>query len=127
MLAQVGALAATSANVPGGPDPCRLDDVPEELRGKAAAVLDGARLVADGCAGASGIGELVVLDPGGATTDVHSVATGAPSTAGVVERGLPEPRLKRTVEGDLGMRHNAATIVDAAGIEAICRDAPCER
>jgi L-threonylcarbamoyladenylate synthase len=44
VLAQVGAVAATSANTPGGPDPRRLDDVPEELRGKAAVVLDGGEL-----------------------------------------------------------------------------------
>ena len=32
VLAQVGAVAATSANLHGGPDPRRLDDVPEEIR-----------------------------------------------------------------------------------------------
>ncbi len=87
-----------------------------------AAVMEGARLVADGCAGASGLGELLVVDPGGATTDVHSVASGAPATPGVIPRGLPEPRVKRSVEGDLGMRHNAATIVEVAGLEVIAHD-----
>lgn len=86
-----------------------------------AAVLEGARLVADGVAGRSGLGALMVIDPGGATTDVHSVAVGTPA-AGVVPQGLPEPRVKRTVEGDLGMRHNAATIVDAAGVARIAHD-----
>ena len=88
-----------------------------------AAVMEGARLIADGCATAGGLGELMVVDPGGATTDVHSVATGEPQTAGAIRRGLPEPRVKRTVEGDLGMRHNAAAIVEAAGAEAIAREA----
>jgi uncharacterized protein (TIGR01319 family) len=87
-----------------------------------AAVMEGARLLADGCAGASGLGELLVVDPGGATTDVHSVAGGAPATPGVIPRGLPEPRVKRSVEGDLGMRHNAATIVEVASLDAIARD-----
>ena len=87
-----------------------------------AAVLEGARLVADGCANASGLGELMVVDPGGATTDGHSIASGAPATPGVIPRGLPEPRVKRSVEGDLGMRHNAATIVEVAGLEEIARD-----
>ena len=87
-----------------------------------AAVLEGARLIADGCAGASGLGELLVVDPGGATTDVHSVASGAPATPGVIPRGLPEPRVKRSVEGDLGMRHNAATIVEVAGLDNIAHD-----
>ena len=88
-----------------------------------AAVMEGARLLAEGCASASGLGELVVIDPGGATTDVHSIATGAPTTPGAVERGLPEPRVKRTVEGDLGMRHNAATIAEVAGLAWLAEDA----
>src|SRR5262249_38001491 len=41
-----------------------------------AAVLEGARLVADGVDGKSGLGPLLVVDPGGATTDVHSIADG---------------------------------------------------
>jgi uncharacterized protein (TIGR01319 family) len=88
-----------------------------------AAVLEGARLLADGPGGSGGLGDLVVLDPGGATTDVHSVASGKPSTEGVVQVGLPEPRVKRTVEGDLGMRHNAAAIVAAAGEDRLAREA----
>ncbi|MDE2208099.1 MAG: glutamate mutase L [Betaproteobacteria bacterium] len=88
-----------------------------------AAVMDGARLLADGHGSASGLGDLVVVDPGGATTDVHSVASGQPRVPGVVQRGLPEPRVKRTVEGDLGMRHNAAAIGEMAGIPALAADA----
>jgi len=87
-----------------------------------AAVMEGARLIADGCTSASGLGELLVVDPGGATTDVHSIANGAPATPGVIPHGLPEPRVKRSVEGDLGMRHNAATIVEAAGLDAVARE-----
>jgi uncharacterized protein (TIGR01319 family) len=90
-----------------------------------AAVLEGARLVADGLPGTRGLGALLLVDPGGATTDVHSVAAGAPAP-GVIVQGLPEPRVKRTVEGDLGMRHNAAGIAEAAGIEAVARDAGLE-
>jgi len=44
VLDRLGALAATSANLPGGPDPRRLGDVPEELRAGCAAVLDGGEL-----------------------------------------------------------------------------------
>lgn len=87
-----------------------------------AAVLEGARLVADGIDGHPGLGTVMVIDPGGATTDVHSVAAGA-SAAGVVPQGLPEPRIKRTVEGDLGMRHNAAAIVEAVGVMSIAAEA----
>lgn len=88
-----------------------------------AAVMEGARLLAEGCANASGLGELVVIDPGGATTDVHSVASGMATKAGTVQRGLPEPRVKRTVEGDLGMRHNAATIAEVAGVAELAEEA----
>jgi uncharacterized protein (TIGR01319 family) len=88
-----------------------------------AAVLEGARLLADGVPQRPGLGPLLVIDPGGATTDVHSIGTGDPSQPGVVRYGLPEPYAKRTVEGDLGMRYNAAGIVAAAGIDAIAADA----
>jgi uncharacterized protein (TIGR01319 family) len=80
-----------------------------------AAVLEAARLIAEGTTKAAGLGDTIVIDVGGATTDVHSVASGAPTRPGVVVRGLPELRLKRTVEGDLGMRVNAPTIVERYG------------
>jgi L-threonylcarbamoyladenylate synthase len=44
VLAQAGAVAATSANVTGGPEPRRIDEIPEELRAGCAAVLDGGEL-----------------------------------------------------------------------------------
>jgi L-threonylcarbamoyladenylate synthase len=44
VLDRVGALAATSANRPGEPDPRRLGDVPEEIRAGCAAVFDGGEL-----------------------------------------------------------------------------------
>ena len=44
LLGRVSALAATSANRTGGPDPARLEDVPEEFREGAAVVLDGGEL-----------------------------------------------------------------------------------
>ena len=87
-----------------------------------AAVLEGARLVADGLPGVPGLGTVLVVDPGGATTDVHSIAAGEPA-AGVIPQGLPEPRVKRTVEGDLGMRLSAAAIADAVGLDVIAADA----
>jgi uncharacterized protein (TIGR01319 family) len=105
------------------------DEFDQVLMPTPAAVLEGARLIADGCAGVAGLGPLLVVDPGGATTDVHSIADGAPSTETVIPMGLPEPRVKRTVEGDLGMRHNAATIIETAGIDSIAASAglsvPC--
>jgi uncharacterized protein (TIGR01319 family) len=95
------------------------DEFDRVLMPTPAAVLEGARLIADGVNGQGGLGPLLVVDPGGATTDVHSIADGNPSSEGVIPQGLPEPRVTRTVEGDLGMRHNAATIVETEGAEAI--------
>jgi tRNA A37 threonylcarbamoyladenosine synthetase subunit TsaC/SUA5/YrdC len=44
LLEAAGAVAATSANQPGGRDPARLDDVPAELRTRCGAALDGGEL-----------------------------------------------------------------------------------
>jgi L-threonylcarbamoyladenylate synthase len=40
VLDRFGAVAATSANLHGGPDPARVDDVPEELLNAVGAVVD---------------------------------------------------------------------------------------
>ncbi len=56
---------------------------------------------------------LCVVDLGGATTDVYSCVEGeSDSRARVV--GLPEPPMKRTVEGDLGLRVNALSLAQEA-------------
>ncbi len=71
------------------------------------AVLKGAELFAEA------LGDCLIFDVGGATTDVHSVSEGNPEWMHhLVE---PEPRAKRTVEGDLGVFVNARNIVDMAG------------
>jgi uncharacterized protein (TIGR01319 family) len=70
------------------------------------AVLEAAALLANGTSEEAGIGELLLVDVGGATTDVDSVARGIPTRDGVHTIGLKEPYAKRTVEGDLGMYHN---------------------
>lgn len=56
----------------------------------------------------------VVLDIGGATTDVHS-------SLGLERRTVAVPPLsdRRTVEGDLGMRWSAGSLLDAAGREGL--------
>ncbi len=80
-----------------------------------AAVLKAASVLSKGSDKEEGVGDLVVLDIGGATTDVHSLALGEPSKPGVTLRGLEEPFAKRTVEGDLGMRYSALSLWEAAG------------
>ncbi len=76
------------------------------------AVLNAAKLLAEGTREVQGLGDLMVVDIGGATTDVHSVAEGLPTKPNVMPKGLPEPYIKRTVEGDLGLRYNAKTIIE---------------
>lgn len=88
----------------------RFDDV---IVPTPAAVLDAAQLLADGTEGDPGLGPLMVVDVGGATTDVHSISS-LPPGDGLMPRGLPEPVAKRTVEGDLGVRVNALSLADLA-------------
>lgn len=89
-----------------------------------AAVLKAARVLADGTDKEEGIGDLIIIDIGGATTDVHSIADGEPTKPGVTVRGLQEPYAKRTVEGDLGMRVSSISLWEAAGTRRIKKFAP---
>lgn len=84
------------------------------------AVMRAMELLAKGCEGEAGVGDLVAVDVGGATTDVYSMADGMPGAANTVYKGLPEPYAKRTVEGDIGMRYSIRGIVDAAGMARVC-------
>jgi hypothetical protein len=74
------------------------------------AVLRGAELFAEA------LGDCLVFDVGGATTEVHSVTDGNPEYQ--MKAIEPEPRSKRTVEGDLGVFINAANIVQMTGDSA---------
>lgn len=110
-----------------------LDDVKEfvpVVSPTPMAVLEGIRLGADGTAGEKGWGDMLVVDVGGATTDVHSIGNGIPAGENVIARGLAEAYAKRTVEGDLGIRFNAATILARIGLDelagALRRDFPEE-
>ena len=79
------------------------------------AVMSAMELLAKGTDMQPGLGELIAVDLGGATTDVYSMASGAPCSGGTVVLGLPEPWAKRTVEGDIGMRYGAAGVLEAVG------------
>ncbi len=79
------------------------------------AVLNAAYLLSKGTRTIKGWGDLVIVDIGGATTDVHSICDGKPSKPYVVQMGLEEPMVKRTVEGDLGMRVSAESLLEAVG------------
>ncbi|WP_339277053.1 methylaspartate mutase accessory protein GlmL [Enterobacter asburiae] len=53
--------------------------------------------------------EFMLIDMGGATTDVYSASANMLSPDTVLH-GVPEPFVKRTVEGDLGMRVSAVVV-----------------
>lgn len=86
-----------------------------------AAVLKASQLLSTGTDLEDGLGDLVVVDIGGATTDVHSIADGEPTQPGITLKGLEEPFAKRTVEGDLGMRYSALSLWEAGGTRRIRR------
>jgi L-threonylcarbamoyladenylate synthase len=44
VVREVGVVAATSANLSGGPDPRRVEDVPEEIRSACGAIVDAGEL-----------------------------------------------------------------------------------
>ncbi|GAB2875808.1 glutamate mutase L [Nocardioides pacificus] len=78
--------------------------------------------------GHDGIGDVVVVDVGGATTDVHSVVevdpdTGlvetAPGGVGLSREVVATTPVTRTVEGDLGMRWSAVSTLEAAVAEGL--------
>lgn len=80
-----------------------------------AAVLNAAKVLGQGSDEEEGFGDLIIVDIGGATTDIHSIGYGEPTKGGVNMKGLEEPYAKRTVEGDLGMRYSAVSLWEAAG------------
>jgi uncharacterized protein (TIGR01319 family) len=65
------------------------------------AVLEGVRLAAQGCENLEGWGDMLVVDVGGATTDVHSIGYGHPAGE------------------NLGIRFNAATIMNRVGLDLL--------
>jgi len=63
------------------------------------------------------IGDVAVVDVGGATTDIHSVTDGSEEIASI--QMSPEPQAKRTVEGDLGVYVNARNMAQMIGFQEL--------
>lgn len=84
-----------------------------------AAVMQAMTLLAKGTDKTPGIGELIGVDVGGATTDIYSIAEGMPRQMNRVYKGLPEPYVKRTVEGDIGMRYSIEGVLAAVGAQRL--------
>ncbi|HEV2857437.1 MAG TPA: glutamate mutase L [Solirubrobacterales bacterium] len=77
------------------------------------AVLEATRLLAHGTEAVAGVGDVIVIDVGGATTDVHSSRSAEVATPGIEDSLLPPPPTLRTVEGDLGLRSGSAGVLAA--------------
>jgi uncharacterized protein (TIGR01319 family) len=68
------------------------------------------------------IGDLIIFDVGGATTDLHSVTGGSSEINSILIS--PEPVAKRTVEGDLGVYVNVAHVVEKIGMDNLKKEFP---
>ncbi|MBB3677123.1 glutamate mutase L [Modestobacter versicolor] len=82
------------------------------------AVLDGVAALAGLRAGAEVPGVLV-LDVGGATTDVHCVPVADAEQSALQRSAVGVPARRRTVEGDLGVQASAGALREAAAAEGL--------
>ena len=105
------------AHVIGGKHLSSRADFTSMVRGATPdVVLTAVELLARGLdAEHPGVGDVVVVDVGGATTDVHSVTELDPEDSVLSREVVATTPVSRTVEGDLGMRWSAPTAVAEAG------------
>lgn len=66
------------------------------------------------------IGDLVTIDVGGATTDIHSVTEGTEKVRKMLIE--PEPVAKRTVEGDLGVFVNKKNVAEMIKFDRLTKE-----
>jgi uncharacterized protein (TIGR01319 family) len=85
-------------------------------------VLAGVEVLAESTAG-----DVLLVDVGGATTDVYSVLTPDAAQAAAPREVVETMWRSRTVEGDLGMRSGAPGVVTAAGTERLLEPADSPR
>ncbi len=103
------------SHVIGGKHLSRRPDFAAMVRGATPdLVLAGVELLARGMGH-----DLVVVDVGGATTDVHSVVELDPEDASLGRDVVAVTPVTRTVEGDLGMRWSAVSTVEAGVADGV--------
>jgi uncharacterized protein (TIGR01319 family) len=73
-------------------------------------VMAALKLLSQGTKNEPGLGDLMAIDIGGATTDVYSMNSKFNIKDQASYKGLREPLEKRSVEGDLGVRFSAAHV-----------------
>lgn len=117
-------------HVIGGKHLSRRADFTAMVRGATPdVVLTAVELLARGAGpGQPGAGDVVVVDVGGATTDVHSVvepdASDTDVEEGLSRQVVAEVPVSRTVEGDLGMRWSAVPAVEEGVTGGLVEDSP---
>ena len=85
------------------------------------AVLAAGELLNRGTGSQEGLGPLLIIDVGGATTDVYSFNENK-SYQGAKVIGCEEPFGKRTVEGDLGMRESSSGVMKESHLSAAAEE-----
>ena len=83
-----------------------------------AAVLAAGELLSQGTETEEGLGDLMMVDVGGATTDIYSFNVNH-AYEGSILVGIAEPYGKRTVEGDMGMRESSVCIQKEVGSDKL--------
>ena len=134
VVPQIGVLAPGSAraairamfleHVIGGKDLSSSDDFAAMVCGATPdVVLTAVELLARGVdADRAGAGDVVVVDVGGATTDVYSVVEVDPEDSGLSREVVATVPASRTVEGDLGMRWTAGSTIEAGAAMGLLED-----
>jgi hypothetical protein len=133
VVPRIGVLAPDSArhairevflsHVIGGKDLSRRPEFATMVLGATPdVVLTGVELLAEAHGSTAPGSGVVVVDVGGATTDVHSVVVLDPEDASLAREVVAVTPVTRTVEGDLGMVWSRDTTV-TAGAEAGLLDA----
>ena len=101
---------------------CVRSALGEVLMPTPAAVLAAGTLLTQGSATQKGFGPLMMVDVGGATTDVYSFGENKPYPGACIS-GVSEPYAKRTVEGDMGMRESSACVLREVGAPVLAKEA----
>lgn len=101
---------------------CIKELIGDVLMPTPAAVLKAGELLSVGTESEPGLGNMMMVDVGGATTDIYSFCENQAYEGSKIV-GAKEPFAKRTVEGDMGMRESSICILQEVGEKKLAADA----
>ena len=99
----------------------KVQQLVKEITPTPAAVLSAGAVLSKGTPHHNGYKDLMIVDIGGATTDIHTYTENT-AAEGAKLIGAAEPYSRRTVEGDLGMRESSDTLISEVGLTKIAQD-----